>query len=234
MTHLLNAIAELAEELCDARQYREPIYEWTPSRNRKLVRTVVTTQAGLISQLRESIQPASGTTDSARPVPASRPPLQIEALDRLIAIEKAAHNWTWLLRLQPRLYIEATVRHLVDGASQADDDTRHALAVDMRRWRGWAAVMTGWASPPMTPYVRCPNSDCSQLATLRILPERRAALCSHCGHVWDDTDGTFAALGIWIVAQADVAPPRLRLHSSVAGHGGWANRDGNHITVMAG
>lgn len=229
MTHLLNTIAELAEELCDARQYREPIYEWTAGRNRKLVRTVVTTQAGLIDQLRDSIQPTNTASDSARPVPASRPPLQLEALDRLIAIEKAAHNWTWQLRLQPRLYLEGTIRHLVDGATRADDDNRIALLADMRRWRGWAAVMTGWASPPLTPYIRCANSTCGQLSTLRIMPERRTALCSACGHVWDDTDGTFAALGTYIVTQADTAPPRLRIRSTTAGHGGWANRDGNLV-----
>lgn len=227
MTGLLNTIAELAEELCDARQYREPIYEWV-NRNRKLVRVVVTTQAGLIDQLRESIQPAGGTSDAARPVPASRPPLQLEALDRLIAIDKAAIGWTRFLQLQPRLYLEGTVRQLVDGAARADDDTRHALADAMRRWRGWAAVMTGWASPPLTPYIRCANPECGQLATLRILPERRTATCSACGHVWDDTDGTYAALGTFIVAQADTAPPRIRLTSNTAGHGGWANRDGDH------
>lgn len=231
MTHPLTLIAELAEELCDARQYREPIYEWV-GRNRKLTRVIITTQAGLIDQLRDSIQPASSTTDTARPVPASRPPLQLEALDRLIAIEKAAHNWTWQLRLQPRLYLEGTIRHLVDGAAKADDNTRHALAAEMRRWRGWAAVMTGWASPPLVPYIRCANTTCDQLATMRILPERRTATCAACGNVWDDTDGTFAALGTYIVTQAHTAPPRIRLHSTVAGHGGWANRDGDHINTV--
>lgn len=221
--HLLAPIAELAEELCDARQYREPIYEWV-GRNRKLVRVITTTQTGLINQLREAINPGNSSGDTARPVPASRPPLQLEALDRLIAIEQAAHNWTNTLHLQPRLYLESTIRHLVDGAARTDDNTRTAILSDMRRWRGWAAVMTGWASPPMTPYVRCPNPDCGQLATLRILPERRSALCAHCNHVWDDTDGTFATLGTWIIGQADNPPPRLRIHSARAGHGGWASR----------
>lgn len=227
MTHLLNTIAELAEELCDPRHYREPVYEWTPSRNRKLVRVVVTTQAGLIDQLRESVHPVN-TGEGGRTIPASRPPLQLEALDRLIAIEDGALGWTHRLHLTSWHSLEAAIRRLVDGAARAEDDIRAQLLGDMRRWRGWAAVMTGWATPPMTPYIRCPNPDCGQLSSLRILPERRAALCSRCAHVWDDTDGTYAALGAWVVAQADNPPPKLRLHASTAGHGGWANRDGDH------
>lgn len=227
--HLLTTIAELAEELCDPRQYREPIYEWV-GRNRKLTRVIVTTQAGLIDQLRESVHPTN-TGEGGHTVPASRPPLQLEALDRLVAIERAAFGWTRALHLPPRGYAEGDIRALVDGAARADDDTRHALNTDMRRWRGWAAVMTGWASPPLTPYIRCANPECAQLATLRVLPERRTATCAACGHVWDDTDGTFAALGTYVVTQARTAPPRLRIHSSTAGHGGWANRDGNHLVT---
>lgn len=225
MTDLINTIATLAEELADARQHREPVYEWTAARNRKLTRVVVTTQPGLIEQLRDSVQPAS-TGEQRRSVPTSRPPLQLEALDRLIAIERAATGWTRLLQEPPRLYLEATIRALVGAASRADVDLRHALAADMRRWRGWAAVMTGWASPPMSPYVPCPN--CNAISSLRILPERRSALCSKCDHVWDDTDGSLTALGGWIIKQADSPPPRLRLGSAAAGHGGWQSRDGGH------
>lgn len=226
MTDLLNTIAVLAEELADARQHREPIYEWTPARNRKLARVILITQPGLLAQLRDAVQPASGTGEGGRSVPASRPPLQLEALDRLIAIENGASGWLQLLQEPPRPYLEAVIRGLVGAAGRADDDMRHALAADMRRWRGWAAVMTGWASPPLSPYVPCPN--CDAIATLRILPERRSALCSGCDHVWDDTDGSLTALGSWVIKQAENAPPRLRLGSRAAGHGAWQSRDGGY------
>lgn len=226
----LNTIAALAEELADPRRHTEPIYEWTPGRNRKLTRVIATTQPGLIAQLRDAVQPGS-TGDGGRSAPASRPPLQLEALDRLIAIERAAVGWGRFLRQPARDDLESTIRALVGAAGRADDTQRHALASDMRRWRGWAAVMTGWASPPLTPYVPCPN--CGAIATLRILPERRSGLCSSCDHVWDDSDGSLTALGSWVIKTGGLAV-KVRLHSSTTGHGGWANRDGDSIARTAG
>lgn len=223
MTDPLVTITTLAEELCDPRQHREPVYEWI-NRNRKLTRTIVTIQAGLLEQLRDAIYPAATIADntSTRSIPKSRPPLLIEALSHNIEITKGANRWTWRLGLTNRGAAEANIRTLVGAASHLDNDTRHELAHDLRRWRNWAAVMTGWATPPMTPRVPCPN--CSTLSSLRILPERRSALCSTCGNVWDDTDTTYTQLGQWIVKAADNPPPRLRITSSREGHGGWASR----------
>jgi hypothetical protein len=219
VTDLLIVITGLAEELVDARQHREPIYEWSPSRHRRKTGEHITVQPGLLAQLRDAIYegPATafniGAQTSSTPA-GSKPPLLLEALAHHIAITMAANRWIWELRITNLGAAEANIRTLVGAAATIDLDARRALASDMRRWRNWAAVSTGWANPPLTPRVPCPNPDCGQLSTLRILPEHRAAHCTRCGNVWDDTDNSIQALAEWVTHHTDNPMPRVRLTSS--------------------
>lgn len=222
MTDQLNVIAGLAEELCDARQHREPVYEWI-GRNRKLTGAITTTQAGLLEQLRDAIYPTATLGEgSSRSIPKSAPPLHLEALSHHIAIAMNANRWTWRTSTINRGTPEANIRALVGTAATLDNETRRELASDLRRWRNWAAVMTGWANPPMTPHVPCPN--CSKLSSLRIIAERRTAMCNACTNVWDDTDGTIDALAAWVNERSDEPIRPSRIGSTTIGHGGWQTR----------
>lgn len=224
MTDMLNQITNLADELTDSRLHREPIYTWTETRNRKATTALTTIQPGLLEQLREAIYPSSGSSEehSTRPIPASKPPLLLEALGHHMAISMGANRWIWSLHLTNRGTPEANIRTLVGAAGNLDSDTLPVLLADLRRWRNWAAVMTGWATPPMTPRVPCPN--CAKLSTLRIVAERRSALCSGCDHVWDDTDSSIDALAQWVARHTDTPMPRMPIGSTIIGHGGWQTR----------
>jgi hypothetical protein len=226
MTDQLTTIAGLAEELTDPRQHRETLWSWSPSRHRIKTGEHITVQPGLLEQLRDAIYPSAtiGDNTSPRSLPQSKPPLLLEALSHHIAITMGANRWIWELRAINNGTPESNIRTLVGAAARADDDTRRELTADLRRWRNWAAVMTGWANPPMTPRVPCPNPDCAQMSTLRILPERRAGMCSKCDRVWDDTDGTIEALAEWVTNYANNPTPTARIRSGAAGHGGWMTR----------
>lgn len=226
MTDQLNLIADLADELTDSRQHREVIWGWSPSRHRIKTGEHITIQTGLLEQLRDAIYPTAtiGDAPGPRSLPQSKPPLLLEALSHHIAITMGANRWIWELKAINRGTPESNIRTLVGAAAATDEDTRRALTSDLRRWRNWAAVMTGWANPPMTPRVPCPNPDCGHMSTLRILPERRAGMCSKCDRVWDDTDGTIEALAEWVTNYAANPVPTARIRSGAAGHGGWMSR----------
>ncbi len=222
MSKLLVDIAELAEELCDARPHTEHVYDWDHNRNRKS-RPVVTVQEGLLAQLRKAIQP-SQTGDEGRSVPRSRPPLLLEALDRHIAITTAVNEWIHDLRLENRTAVEANIRSLVGATSRLDYDGTHALRRDLRHWRTWAAVMSGWELPPFTPFVPCPKLNCGAKGRLRIDPTRKTGFCTNCKTVWDELDGSIGILATYISAETEKPHLRIPIRSGTEGHGGWAER----------
>lgn len=218
-------IADLAEQLCDPRQHTERIWGWTKQRNKKVVRIHTTIQPGLIVQLRDAVHTPTAEDEQTRHHRAtlSRPPLQLEALARLIDIAVTSNEWVHHTRIVNRGGIEPNIRALVGNAPRLDRDLQHDLLSDLRRWRGWAAVMSGWALPPYQPHVPCPNPECGKHG-LRIIAERQTATCSECRHVWDDTDGSIRMLARYIAAEN--ARPRIRVPvgSTSAGHGGWTTR----------
>lgn len=225
MSTLLADITALADELCDPRQHTERVYGWTPGRNRKLERVHTTIQPGLIQQLRDAIYPRSTSQDEGtRTTPGSKPPLHIEAIGRHITIAMGANHWTWSLKIPNRSTPENNIRALAGAAPRLDTDTLHLLRADLRQWRTWAAVLSGWALPPYCPRVHCPNPACAKLGTLRILVERKTGTCSACGNIWDEQDGSINLLAAYITEQTDHPRLTIRIASTVAGHGGWASR----------
>lgn len=218
-------IAELAEELCDPRQHIERIYRWTASRNRKFVRQHITIQPGLLEQLGNAIQAATVADDNGRrTIPASRPPLLLEALARQIDISVAVNEWMARTVTTNRGTNESNIRALVGTAPRLDSTTQHTLLHDLRRWRSWAAVMSGWALPPYQPHVVCPMPDCGQLGTVRIVLERKTGLCVACGATWDERDGSINLLAAYIEAETSKPHERVPVGSTVLGHGGWSER----------
>jgi hypothetical protein len=218
-------IADLAEELCDATQHVERIYGWTPSRHRKLINEHVTIKSGLIDQLREAIFGTTATEDEGRrSIPSSKPPLLLEALARLLDITIGSNEWIHRTREVNRGDLESNVRALVGAAGRLDSSVRIELLVDMRRWRSWAAVMSGWALPPYQPHVACPMSTCGKLSSIRIILERKTGLCVECQTVWDDRDGSINLLAAYIAEETAKPHERVPVGSTVAGHGGWSER----------
>lgn len=223
----LAEIAALAEELCDPRQHTERIFGWTRQRNRKVIRMHTTIQPGLVAQLRDAVH-TPAAIDAADQGPrgrseGSRPPLQLEALARLIDITTGSNEWVHHTRLTHRGHIEPNIRALVGNAPRLDHDQQHNLLTDLRRWRGWAAVMSGWALPPYQPHVPCPNPECGKHG-LRIIAERQTATCSECRHIWDDTDGSIRMLARYIAAENARPRTRVPIRSTATGHGGWTAR----------
>lgn len=220
---MISDIADLAEELCDAHQHREPVYEWTASRHRRQVRVHVTVQPGLLVQLHRAVVPLlSSAADDAGGgggVARSRPPLQLEAFDRYHEIGVQTARWAGELGLRPRLTAQGNIRGLVGRADRMSEDDQRELRSTLARWRGWAATMTGWQAL-YTPRATCPVTECGQRG-LRINLSNESACCSSCGATWSPEK-----IGILAAHIAAQQPPheRVRIRSGVAGNGGWDRR----------
>lgn len=222
MTDLLLEIASLASELTDRRPHTERIHEWDHNRNRK-TRTYSTVQDGLLQQLADAVIP-SIAGEQGRSVPKSRPPLLTEALSRKIEIGYSVNGWIHTTQLENRVTTEANIRALVGHAPQLENQLQRHLWTDLRRWRSWAAVLTGWDLPPLTPYVPCPKLGCGTTGSLRVIPDRKTGYCNSCGTVWDDSDGSIGVLAEYIKSEGAKPKRRLPIGSTVQGHGGWAER----------
>jgi len=182
MGDVLQQIGLVAEELCDPRQHTERVEYWDHNRHRKF-RAHTTVQPGLLAQLHASVEPGSADREGGAPHPSSRPPVQTEALSRYASIGIAVTRWCWSLRLEQRDTVESTVRALVGAAGVLDDDTARALLSEMRQWRRWCVVLTGWEQV-YVPRAACPV--CETVGTLRINLTTREAFCTSCAAGWDE------------------------------------------------
>lgn len=226
--NVLADIADLAEVLCDPHQHTEQVPYWDASRNRKF-RRHVTVQDGLLRQLHEAVfRPAVG--DRGRSAPASRPPLLLEALSLHSVITIGVAKWCWDLRINQRDSVEQDIRALVGAAGTADSDTQTALRAELRRWRSWCEVMTGWETVFAPKDVPCPVVTCGQTGTLRILLAAKRAFCRNpavdddgnpvCGATWDEAN--IGVLADYIRTQtAHPTPAAFPVRSGRAGNGGW-------------
>lgn len=186
---LLADIADAADALTEPHQHAEPIYDYDAHRNRRMKRAYVTTQPGLLQALRDVIVPtATGGENEGRPAGfRSAPPLCLEAVSRLAVVEIAAVRWCWSLKLELRDTTESNIRALVGAAGNLDSDTQVSLLDELRQWRTWAAVMSGWQSPAYSPKVNCPVDGCGKPNTIRINLARKSALCVECHASWDES-----------------------------------------------
>jgi hypothetical protein len=198
-------ITELAEQLADPTQHTEPITEWTRSRNKRTRRAWTTTQPGLLQQLAEQIT-ARGMDDgdsTGRPIPGSRPPLNLSALAVHVEVSIASSRWLWSLRAELRDTPEANVRALVGLAPGLDDDVAALLLDEMTTWVRWASVLTGWRSKPYRPRCPCPVAGCGKINTLVINLHRQAGMCTNCRTVWQADDGGLLLLGGYVRSITD-------------------------------
>lgn len=222
----VSQLAALAEELCDARQHIERIWDRDVHRNKRLRRAYVTTQPGLLAQLAEAVTEATSAAEDGggHSVPGSRPPGAWEAMARHSEITVAAARWCWHLGLEQRETVEGSIRALVGAGATLGSETLDELVLDVRSWRHLAAVMTGWAAPTFTPQVPCPIVDCGRMNTIRVNLDRKLAMCTGCDARWsdDDRDGNFAVLAAYVEsATARRAEQRPKIKSGRSGNGGW-------------
>lgn len=201
MGDILADIAAVAEELADAHQHRSQVPYWDHNRHRKF-RTHLVALPGLLDQLYESVYPASQEGGTRQP-PGSRPPLSVEALGTHTAITAYVTGWCVRSGLRSRGLVTANLRALVGAAGNLPSDDQRALLADLRRWRTWCAVMTGWERVDTYPGVPCPV--CGETGTLRVNLTSERGYCTNqtrdedgvlvCGSTWSMEDGSLPVLG---------------------------------------
>lgn len=195
---LYDAIRDLADDLTEPHMHSEPIKYWDGNRNKKF-RWHVTVQPGLLAQLYQSVMPVSSSAEPhAGGVPGSRPPLAVEALSRHDEIAMAVLRWCTSLRLATRVSVESNVRQLAAAAQAFDDDDAKVLLSEMRQWRRWCAVLTGWESLYRPAGVACPIDSCGKTNTLRVNLTAKTAMCQACASTWSEDDGGIGVLASYI------------------------------------
>jgi hypothetical protein len=180
-------LVDTADELTEPHAHVERVACWDRNRNRKFIEHR-TTQPGLLAQLYEAaVDPVKTQQEGGgRAKPKSQPPLALEALSRYTDITAGALRWINSIRLKPRDTVESNIRALVGEASRFDLDTLEALHQEMRMWRRWAAVMTGWQSQVFLPRIACPA--CDSAGTIRVNGAERLAYCNECQMYWENED----------------------------------------------
>lgn len=192
---LLDDIRDVADDLTEPHIHSEPVRTWDGNRNAK-IRHYRTVQPGLITQLHQSVIPTVSSREAfAASVPGSRPPLAVEALSRHDEIAMAVLHWHRQLGMVPRVGVESNIRALVGAVPKLDDDDQRELLRQMRRWRGWCAVLTYWENLYQPKGVPCPVVGCEQVSTLRINLTMKTAMCKACGSTWVEPDGSLQVLG---------------------------------------
>jgi hypothetical protein len=198
---LLDQIATLADTLTEPHFNRERYEVWDGNRHKK-IRHHATVLPGLLGQLYQSVIPSSSSSGEppASSIPASRPPLAVEALSCHDQISMGALAWCEELGLATRASVESNVRALVGAAGHLDNDQQKRLLADLRRWRGWSAVLVGWENVIVLRGSACPLPDCEQAGTLRVNLTAETAVCRACGATWTAEDGSIQVLGEHIKA----------------------------------
>lgn len=196
---LLDQILDVADTLTEPRFNREPIAYWDNNRHRK-IRHHTTMQPGLLAQLYQSVLPTWSSSDEAggSSVPASRPPLAVEALSLHDEISMAVLDHCSEHGLAVRNNVESNLRGLVGAVGHLDHDEAKQLLADMRHWRGWCNVYLGWERILLPRGVRCPLPDCGQLNSLRVNLTNATALCRDCKATWGQDDGSIDLLAAHI------------------------------------
>lgn len=182
----LTEIADTIRQLCEQHHHTEKYDIWTKNRNRN-IRHHTAWHPPLIVQLQQAAQPTHQTDDikagrHGKPAPAA--PANLDALDRLQAIQAGIAHWRATLSLPPRDGLD--LHGLVGAAAATDPHTRTQLAADIDRWKLWCLTLAGWRTPPWRPHAPCPQ--CERMpgdkTGLRVRLDRSTACCLSCGAAW--------------------------------------------------
>lgn len=212
----LATVADAADALTNPIQVREPIHYWDVNRNRK-VKYYEHRLPSLLDQLHNAVIPGEAYVEDdgghIHRTPRSIPPARLEAINAIIQIEAGAAQWVRRSNLALRPSVASNVRAMV-SAAQVDSDTAELILIDLRRWYGWAATLTGWERPAWRPAAACPI--CDTRGTLRVRLDRSTAVCVACGAAWTPVNIGLLAEHVRQVAEAAAESRRWA---------GWAQRD---------
>lgn len=189
-------IRDTADALTEPTIHREPIRDWDHNRNPRR-RYHQTIQPGLLTQLYQSVLPTWSTPDdtpTSSSKPGSRPPLALEALSTHHEISWHVKTWCTTLGLPVNPTAESNIRRLAGKAMSFDEPAGRTLLADLRRWRRWCLVMTGWEKITTIRAVPCPLITCRQPGTLRVNLTTASALCRACGATWSHDDHSLNGL----------------------------------------
>jgi hypothetical protein len=193
---MLTDIADTADALTDSYTHIEPIHTTDRHRNRRLTHLHTVRLPGLLTQLHDLFEPGATQDDNARAIPASKPPLNLEAINTHTVIVLAVTRWCWSLQINLRDTVESNIRALVGASATLDSDTQAALLTELHTWHRRAAILTRWQTPPYRPAATCPH--CGSRNTIVVNLDRREAFCNgsnageSCGAWWDP--GTIGVL----------------------------------------
>jgi hypothetical protein len=226
----LATIGDAVDALTNPILVREPIYDRQPNRHRKLTRLWTATVPSLLDQLQGAVIPGLAYVEDSgghvHTTPRSVPPARLDAISALLRIEVGVTVWCNRADLLWRHDLTATMRALVGGPFNSDDQAD--LLADLRRWHGWAATLSGWQRAPWRPDVPCPS--CEVKHTLRVRVERKTAVCVECGAYW--TEDTISLLGeiiIGLQSRPKVDTRALRTDAVLARRA-WDDRRRAHAT----
>lgn len=186
---LLDQLHAAVDALTRPRRTVEHVQGWTAARNRTTVQHAVV-HPPLLTALAAAAYPAQ-RGGGARSVPGSRPPVNLDAVDRLQQIEREIWKWRQTAEIDAAGSM-ATLKGLAGHASRLDAEALACLAGDARRWVVWAETTTGERQRPWSPDAPCPV--CDQRHGLRVALLEQRAYCRLCEASWDDmTIGLLAA-----------------------------------------
>lgn len=191
---LLADIAESADALTDSRQHRESRHGWDHNRHRQELADHITVIPGLIQQLRDLAEPGTGEEGpGARSIPDSRPPVDLDAVSLLHAIEYGAAKRVLDLGLAVRDSAESNLRAIVGAASQQSSDVQQSIAREVRSWHMQAEVICRWRTgavdlrSPCPATVLDPRTGSERQCGARTVvanADTYAAWCVTCGAEW--------------------------------------------------
>lgn len=192
-------LLDIVDAMVNARRVVERVPWWDRNRNRKF-RTHATVLPPLLTALADAACPGGPTSDeqdSVRHPPTSRPPIVLDAVDRLLAIQSGTTRWLNRCDLPGRARLVDDLRQLAAHSARMHSTDLALLVIDARSWRVWAEVAVHERGSSWTPDAPCPC--CEKRNVLRVRPDAERAYCSRCEAVWDGDTITILArhVDIW-------------------------------------
>lgn len=195
-------LRDVADALTNPTQVRNPRHGRDANGERVRLEDHVAILPGLIGQVAEIVWPNGGSdSESARPVPASRPPGNPQAMMVHLDIWIGVARWHMRWCLTTRDTLESSVRQLLAKVMSEDSDTQDELLAEMRSWRHRCELVLREAFNDPQVQSPCPVEGCGS-RTLRINVQRKTARCATCRARWAEVPDP--ERGVWsIVGLAD-------------------------------
>ncbi len=201
-TDIMADLRDTVDALTNPTQVRNPRHTRDADGGKVQLPDHVVTLPGLIAQVADIVWPTGASdSESARPVPSSRPPGNPQAMAVHLDIWIGVAKWHMQWCLTTRDTLESSIRQLLGRVASEDRDTQEYLLTEMRGWLHRCEVVLREAFDDPQVQSPCPVEGCGQ-RTLRINVQRKTARCSTCRSRWAEVPDP--ARGIWsIVGLAD-------------------------------